>query len=103
MSNRDAIIRKLVISFEPAHLDVRNESGKHSVPSGSESHFKAVIVSAKFSGISLLDRHRLINEILAHELKNGVHALSLTALTPEEWESRGGQTNASPPCLGGSK
>jgi BolA protein len=100
---RDTIIQKLTFSFAPVHLDVINESGRHSIPAGSESHFKAVIISERFVGIPLLDRHRLVNDVLAHELKSGVHALSLTVLTPMEWESRGGQINASPPCLGGSK
>lgn len=103
MGMRETIITKLTAAFSPAHLDVLNESGMHSVPAGSESHFKAIIVSEKFAARSLLERHRLVNDTLAFELKNGVHALSLTTLTPREWESRGGRTEPSPPCLGGSK
>jgi BolA protein len=41
--------------------------------------------------------------LLAGELAAGLHALTLTLLTPDEFEARGGESLASPKCLGGSK
>jgi BolA protein len=75
----------------------------HSVPKGSETHFKVVVVSAAFEGLGLVDRHRRVNQILEDELKQGVHALSIRALTPAQWAESGAGEFASPPCLGGSK
>jgi BolA protein len=75
----------------------------HSVPPGSESHFKVTLVSDAFEGRRLLERHRAVNAALADELRDSVHALALHTLTPEEWFARGGAVPASPPCLGGSK
>ncbi len=98
-----AIARKLSVAFTPEQLAVENQSDQHSGPRGRESHFKVVIVSAVFSGQSLVQRHRSVNATLAEELQGGVHALSIEALTPEQWLSRGGQTLPTPPCLGGSK
>jgi len=42
------------------HLEVINESHKHNVPEGAESHFNVVIVSSAFEGKKLLTRHRLL-------------------------------------------
>ena len=85
------------------HIDVINESYMHSVPSGSETHFKVVIVSPEFDSKSLLERHRMINELLADELKSGVHALSILAKTPEQWNLTNQKVEQSPNCMGGMK
>ncbi|XP_032793208.2 bolA-like protein DDB_G0274169 [Daphnia magna] len=92
---------KLVRQFSPVHLDIINESYMHNVPKGSETHFKVVVVSDKFENTSLLQRHRLVNEILQNELKNGVHALSIVAKTPSQWEDSSKVTEKSPACKGG--
>ena len=51
----------------------------------------------------LIKRHRMINEILADELQNKIHALALHTYTEEEWKENNGNAPMSPPCLGGSK
>ena len=79
-----------------------NESYKHSVPTGSESHFKVVIVSDQFEGLPLIQRHRLVNSVLEDELKNDIHALSIQAKTPVQWE-KNATVHQTPNCLGGSK
>ena len=94
--------KKLRDRLEPTVLEVINESSMHNVPVGSETHFKVVVVSAVFTGKSQVDRHRIVYETLVEELSGGVHALSLTSRTPEEWQA-GNAVRASPPCLGGSK
>jgi stress-induced morphogen len=93
---------KLGEALHPVHLEVLNESAMHSVPPGSETHFKVLVVSPAFEGLGLVDRHRRVNEALRDELRGGVHALSIRALTPAQW---GGTSEGfvSPPCLGGSK
>ncbi len=102
-SRRDLLHDKLVAGFAPTLLEVLDESGNHSVPAGSESHFKVVIVSDTFVGQSPLARHRAVNAALADELRAGLHALSIAAYTPDQWLERGGQVPASPPCMGGSR
>lgn len=94
---------KLTAALHPVHLDVVNESHMHSVAPGSETHFKVLIVSPAFEGQALVQRHRAVNGALAEELANGVHALSIRALTPAQWEADGATGFKSPPCLGGSK
>ena len=105
MNNRvqTSIESKIARSFAPVHLEVINESNRHNVPPGSESHFKVVVVSDRFEDCKLLDRHRALHELLAEELAGGVHALALHTLTPEEWRRRHGEIPTSPPCRGGGQ
>ena len=65
---QNCIFSKLKAAFDATHLQVLNESSLHNVPRGSETHFKVIVVSARFSGMAVLERHRLVNEALADEL-----------------------------------
>lgn len=103
MSVQTSIENKLIEALSPVHLEVINESHSHSVPRNSETHFKVVAVTPDFASHSRIQRHRRVNELLAHELQTGVHALSLQLYTPDEWTARGGEIPKSPPCMGGSK
>ena len=88
----------------PVHLELINESYKHNVPKGSESHWNVVVVSAVFEGQRLVRRQRAVYGALKAEMSGGIHALTMKTLTPEEWAASGGQvSNPSPECLGGSK
>ena len=102
MEIQNRITEKLLNAFSPSHLQVENESHMHNVPSGSESHFKVTIVSEKFTCKRLLPCHRMINEVLADELANDIHALALHTYAPEKWQGES-EVPASPNCLGGSK
>ena len=103
MKLQTSIEHKLQAALAPLHLEVVNESHMHSVPEGSESHFKVVAVSDRFEGMKLIERHRLVNATLQEELQGGVHALALHCMSPEEWFAKGGSAPESPPCMGGSK
>ncbi len=98
------IEKKLLTAFSPLHLDVVNESHKHNVPVGSESHFKVIIVSQEFEEERLIKRHRAVNSVLSEELANKIHALALHTYTEKEWHDYYAQnTPLSPNCLGGGK
>jgi BolA protein len=103
MNIQTNIEKKLLSHFNPEHLEVINESFKHNVPEGSESHFKVVIVTPVFSGERLIKRHRAVNSVLKDELANDIHALALHTFTLEEWKESHGEFPQSPNCLGGSK
>lgn len=93
---------KLQAALEPLHLEVLNDSHLHAVPRGSETHFRVVVASRRFEGLSLIHRHRLVNELLQEELAGPVHSLSIQAKTPQQWE-KSSKASQSPPCLGGAK
>lgn len=103
MRMQQTIEGKLAAAFAPLHLEVQNESHQHSVPEGSETHFRVVLVSAAFAGKRSVARHQEVYRALAAELAGGVHALALHTYTPEEWAERAGAAPASPACMGGSK
>ena len=100
----EAITKKLMNGFQPAHIQVINESHSHNVPKNSETHFKILMISEKFMSLSRVARQRLVYQKLNEELAGPVHALSLRLLTPEEWESsQRAQAPESPVCRGGQK
>ncbi len=103
MTVQHDIERKLRAALDPDHLEVENESHMHSVPPGSESHFKVIVVADAFHGQSRLARHRTVNGLLAAELAAGVHALSLHTYSGAEWAGARQSAPESPVCLGGSK
>ncbi|KAA0450939.1 MAG: BolA family transcriptional regulator [Candidatus Thioglobus sp.] len=94
------LAEQLTTSLQPTHLEVINESGNHA-GERTQSHFKLVVVSDKFTGLKLLDRHRFINQLFKEELSH-IHALAMHTYTPDEWENKNGAP-ASAQCAGGSK
>ena len=79
---------KLEAAFSPADLAIEDESARHAGHMGArpegETHFRVRIVSGAFAGLSRVERQRKVYACVADELKDRVHALSLTALTPDE-------------------
>ena len=103
MTVQSRIEGKLTEALKPSHLQVINESHMHSVPPGSESHFKLVVVTDSFEAVPHIRRHQTVNGILREELAGPLHALSMETLTPVEWAARDGAVRASPDCHGGGK
>ncbi len=72
---------KLQAGLAPTYLQVIDESNQHhghvgAHPSG-ESHFRVRISAPKFQGQSRVAQHRMVNAVLAAELKQRVHALAI--------------------------
>jgi BolA family transcriptional regulator, general stress-responsive regulator len=88
MSVETEIRSRLMVALEPTRLDVINESHLHAGHRGSpgtgESHFRTLIVSNRFVGLSRVARHRLVNETLAGIIGGKVHAFALQAYAPGE-------------------
>ena len=87
---------KLQAALAPSMLDVIDESHKHAkhahmmersgtAGAPGETHFRIKVVSESFRGKSLLDRHRMINELVAGEMgPDRVHAIAIEAKMPGE-------------------
>ena len=97
---REQIEEKLRTAFAPVHLEVHDESYRHNVPAGAESHFKVVIASDSFLNQRFLMRHRAIYGVLADELAGSVHALALHTYTEKEWAGLQDTVPAPPNCRG---
>lgn len=82
------IADKLARAFTPDSLNVVDESDQHRGHAGhrpgGETHFRIHMVARAFQGKSRLERHRMINDALAAELRGGVHALAIHAAAPGE-------------------
>jgi len=83
--------------LQPQHLEVLDESHMHS--RGTQTHYKAVVVSDRFVGLNSVKRHQLVYGTLS-ELMGEFHALALHTYTPDEW-AKVGAAPASPTCAGG--
>ncbi|KTC99469.1 BolA family protein [Legionella erythra] len=101
MSRKQRIEHQLINQLAPVYLSVENESHRHHVPEGSETHFKIIAVSAEFTPLSRIARHRLLNQLLAPELQTGLHALSMHLYSPAEWQEKEGKVMNSPACRDG--
>jgi len=97
------VIDKLAGQCKTEVLQVTNESYMHSVPAGSETHFKVVLVTDQFAGKRQVQRHQAIYAVLADELAGPIHALALHTYSVDEWAASQGQAPDSPQCLGANK
>ena len=81
MKYSDRIEKKLKEKFFPSYLKVVDESQLHEGHSGArpegETHFKVIMASKSFEGLSRVDRQRAVYKVLRSELAERVHALSL--------------------------
>ena len=81
--------QKIKTAFSPLYLSIVDETGKHAGHSGAiagKGHFIVHVVSQTFEGVLLLDRNRMIFDLLKEEMATSIHALSLRAETPMEWD-----------------
>mgnify|MGYP001039547378 CR=1 FL=1 len=82
------IERLLEAEFAPTRLAVINDSARHHGHLGDdgsgESHFTVEIESARFAGVSRLQRQRLVNAALGDIPGERVHALAIKARAPGE-------------------
>lgn len=88
MTARDNIEKKLADALHPESLSVIDESHLHEGHAGhrpgGETHFRVHIVSSAFDGKSRVERHRMVNTVLADDIAGGVHALALKTQAPGE-------------------
>lgn len=103
MSVAESIQQKLTQAFNPAFLNIENDSHLHSSGRGSESHFKVTMASEAFEGKRSVARHQAVYGCLQAELEGGVHALALHLYTPAEWAERAQVIPDSVNCLGVGK
>jgi BolA protein len=87
---REAVIGQLRAALEaalaPAALEIIDDSARHAGHAGARAggHFRVTLVAEVFRGRSPLERHRLVYAAVAPLLQDGVHALNISARTPDE-------------------
>lgn len=94
MNRLERIEAALRAALGPDHLEIVDESALHEGHAGARSgrgHFRVTIVAEKFRGLSRIERHRAVYGALGRQMAEEIHALALSAFTPEEWAQRGPQ------------
>lgn len=79
---------KLQQAFQPVLVRLQDKS------CGCGAAYDCLIVSDMFANKRLLDRHRMVNEVLKEDLPS-IHAFSMQCHTPQEWEAKQQNTGAS--------
>ena len=86
MSLKDWIVETLTRELDPIELQVNDESHQHAGHSGwregGETHFRIDVVSPAFAGKTRIERHRIVNAVLAPAFDRGLHALAIDARPP---------------------
>lgn len=89
MSMDDFIKQQVMRELLPTHMELVNDSARHHGHAGDdgsgETHYSLLVVSARFEGLSRVERQRLVHAALKEALERGVHALSLRCHTPGEY------------------
>lgn len=86
MSVIDAM-RASLAALDPVSVEIQDDSAKHAGHAGARSgggHFRLNIVSPRFAGLRTMERHRLVYDALGPLMKREIHALSITAKTPDD-------------------
>lgn len=84
-------MRERLVALQPLSIDIIDDSARHAGHEGAKSgggHYRLDIVAPRFAGLRTIERHRLIYEALGTLMKHEVHALSITARSPEEIATR---------------
>lgn len=86
LTTRAVRIEEILRTLDPVKLDIVNDSARHQGHAGDngsgESHFVIHMVSARFTGMPRVARHRLVMDLLRPELENGLHAVTLVLTSP---------------------
>lgn len=79
MSIAESIYSKISLAFKPKLLEIIDESHKHAGHMGwresGETHYKVVLSSEPFTGMSRLERTRALNKLLDEERSKSLHAI----------------------------
>ncbi|CAD6515846.1 DNA-binding transcriptional regulator BolA [Paraburkholderia kirstenboschensis] len=88
-AERAALIEaRLTAALAPvASIQITDDSARHAGHAGAAAggHFSVTIVAAAFAGKPRVARHRMVYDALADGMQRGIHALAITAYTPEEF------------------
>jgi BolA family transcriptional regulator, general stress-responsive regulator len=89
MNRIELIQQQLTTALSPTYLELVDESEQHSSHGGAKQggHFNLIIVSEKFAEQPLVQRHRQVYAALADLMQNEVHAISIKAYTPTEYQN----------------
>ncbi|WP_129649291.1 BolA family protein [Peristeroidobacter agariperforans] len=87
MTRAERIVDELRKALHTDQVELVDDSHLHAGHAGAKEgkgHFRVRVVSADFDGLRTLQRHQLVYRSLGELMQSDIHALSITALTPDE-------------------
>jgi BolA protein len=93
VTRADEIRTRLQAALAPERVEIEDESHLHAGHAGTrpggESHFRALVVSSRFEGMSRVARQRMVYAALGDLMHEKIHALAMQTWTPGEWRREG--------------
>ena len=87
--DRAEIIRtRLESGLDPIHIEIEDDSAHHTGHLGAQGgggHYRVLVVSPRFEGLSRVAAQRLVYEALGELMTTDIHALEMRTLTPDQW------------------
>lgn len=91
--DRAEIIRtRLESGLDPIHIEIEDDSAHHTGHLGAQGgggHYRVLVVSPRFEGLSRVAAQRLVYEALGELMTTDIHALEMRTLTPDQWSQSG--------------
>jgi BolA protein len=81
-----ALIRDRLSTLSPQQIELQDDTALHAghAASGGAGHFRLTITSPHFAGKSLMQRHRMVYDLIGDLMNTGIHALSINTRLPED-------------------
>ena len=90
LKRKNTIENLILKNYKPKFFSVIDVSEQHrghqNFREGVESHFEIIIVSEKFTNLSRIERHRMVNRTLKEEFLSDLHSVVLKTYTSEEYK-----------------
>ncbi|MBT2747976.1 BolA family transcriptional regulator [Lysobacter sp. ISL-42] len=74
-------------ALAPSALEIEDESHRHAGHAGAQDgrgHFRVAVISDAFAGLSPIARHRAVYAAVGELMNTDIHALAISAKTPDE-------------------
>ncbi len=82
-------LKQALTSLNPSYLNIQDDSALHTGHAGNTGggHYTVTIVSDAFNGLPIIKRHRLVYDAARTLLEKEIHALSIHAKVPSEFNT----------------
>ena len=88
----DTIRTRLERDLDAVHIQIEDDSALHAGHLGAQGgggHYRVLVVSPRFEGVSRVAAQRLVYQALGELMTTDIHALEMRTLTPEQWDQSG--------------
>lgn len=84
MMHPSDIVKKVEVALPGAEVSVKDLTG-------TLDHFRVTVIAPQFADKEMIEQHRMMYAIMSDAMEaqgGGIHALSLSTYTPEQWSKK---------------